>query len=271
MPLRQTIDQLPLWAFLFATAAVFLIAVEVGFRIGRRYRRSRREGDQKSQVGSVMAASLGLLAFFLAFTFGMAGSRFDDRKRLVHEEANAIGTTYLRAELLPEPHRTGIQTLLREYVEVRAGAVGGGLETVQQTIARSEELHQLLWSQTVALAEKDASPVVTGLFIQSLNEVIDLHAKRVTAGLRNRIPVTIWTTLYFVAFLSMGLMGYHAGLTGTRSLTASLALVLAFSAVMLLITDLERPEQKFFNVSQQAIIKLKTQLSPPDPQHSPRP
>jgi hypothetical protein len=212
-----------------------------------------------------MAASLGLLAFFLAFTFGIAGSRFDDRKKLVIEEANTIGTTYLRAELLPEPHRTEIQTLLREYVEVRAGAVGGGLETIQQAIARSEELHQLLWSQTLALAEKNASPVFTGLFIQSLNAVIDFHTARVTAGLRNRIPASIWVTLYFMAFLSMAVMGYHAGLTGTRSLIANLALVFAFSAAMVLITDLERPEQKLFNVSQQAMMDLQSKLSPPSP------
>ena len=208
MRFSQPLDQFPLWALFVATAVVFLLAIEVGFHIGR-YRRSRRAGDQKSQVGSVMAASLGLLAFFLAFTFGMAGSRFDDRKKLVLEEANTIGTTYLRAELLPEPHRTEIQTLLREY--------------------------------------------------------IDIHAARVTTGLRNRIPVSIWVTLYFVAFLSMSVMGYHAGLTGTRSLTANLPLVFAFSAVMLLITHLERPEQKLFNVSQQAMINLESKLSSPSP------
>ena len=264
MPLSQVLDQFPLWAAFVSTAAVFLLAVEVGFRIGS-YRRSRREDDQKSQVGSVMAASLGLLAFFLAFTFGIASSRFDDRKKLVLEEANTIGTTYLRADLLPEPHRTEIQTLLREYVELRAGAVGAGFETIQRGIARSEELHQLLWAQAVALAEKNASPVVTALFIQSLNAVIDLHTARVTVGLRNRIPASIWVTLYFVAFLSMAVMGYHAGLTGTRSLAANLALVCAFSAVMVLITDLERVDQKLFNVSQQAMIDLESKLSPPGP------
>ena len=264
MPLSQLLDQFPLWAAFVATAAVFLLAVEVGFRIGS-YRRSRREDDQKSQVGSVMAASLGLLAFFLAFTFGIASSRFDDRKKLVLEEANTIGTTYLRADLLPEPHRTEIQTLFREYVEIRAGLAGASSETIQRGIVRSEELHQLLWSQAVALAEKNVSPVVTSLFIQSLNAVIDLHTARVTAGLRNRIPASIWVTLYFVAFLSMAVMGYHAGLTGTRSLTANLAIVFAFSAVMVLITDLERPEQQFFNVSQQAMIELESKLSPPGP------
>jgi hypothetical protein len=264
MSLSHPLDQFPLWTLFVATAVVFLLAAEVGFRIGR-YRHSRREAAQKSQVGSIMAASLGLLAFFLAFTFGIASSRFDDRKKLVLEEANTIGTTYLRAELLPEPHRTEIQTLLREYVEVRAGAVGGGLETIQRAIARSEELHRLLWSQTLGLAEKNASPVFTGLFIQSLNAVIDLHTARVTAGLRNRIPASIWVTLYFMAFLSMAVMGYHAGLTGTRSLTANLALVFAFSAAMVLITDLERPEQKLFNVSQQAMIDLESKLSPPGP------
>jgi hypothetical protein len=212
-----------------------------------------------------MGASFGLLAFFMAFTFSMAGSRFDVRKTLVLEEANAIGTAYLRAQLLPEPYRTEIQNLLREYVEARAGAVGAGLEQVKQVIARSEELHDLLWSQAVALADKNASSILSGLFIESLNDVIDLHGKRVTAGLLNRIPASIWVTLYFVAILSMAVMGYHAGLTGTRSLTANLVMVLAFSAVMLLITDLERPEQKLFNVSQQAMIELESKLSPRAP------
>jgi hypothetical protein len=212
-----------------------------------------------------MGASLGLLAFFMAFTFSMAASRFDARKTLVLEEANAIETTYLRAQLLPEPYRTEIQGLLREYVEVRVGAVGAGLEKVKQVIVRSEELHDLLWFQAVASAEKNRSSIVHGLFIKSLNDVIDLHGKRVTTGLLNRIPASIWVTLYFVAVLSMAVMGYHAGLSGTRSLTANLAIVLAFSAVMLLITDLERPEQKLFNVSQQAMIELESRLSPRAP------
>ncbi len=261
MPYSQPLDHFPLWALFATTAVVFLLAVELGFRTGR-HKHSRQEEEQKSQVGSIMAASLGLLAFFLAFTFGMAASRFDARKNLVLEEANAIATCYLRTDLLPEPHRTETQGLLREYVELRARAVHAGLEKIQQAIARSEELHDLLWSQAVAVVEENGSPIVASLFIQSLNAVIDLHGKRVTAGLRNRIPGSIWVTLYFVAFLSMAVMGYHAGLTGTRSLTANLALILAFSAVMLLITDLERPEQKLFSVSQQAMIDLESKMSP---------
>ena len=128
-------------------------------------------------------------------------------------------------------------------------------------VVRSEELHSLLWSKVVALIEKSPSSVVTGLFIQSLNDMLDLHGKRVTVGLRNRIPTTIFLTLYFVAFLSMAMMGYQAGLIGMRSLVANLALVITFSAVLMLITDLERPSQKLFGVSQQSIVELKSKLS----------
>ncbi len=106
---------------------------------------------------------------------------------LLLSEANAIGTTYLRAAMLPEPMRTDTRNLLREYVDVRLEAVQPG--KLEQSLSRSEELHERLWSEAVAAAEKDRSPI-TGLFIQSLNEVIDLHAKRVMAGLGSRIPAT---------------------------------------------------------------------------------
>ena len=260
MPYSQPLDHIPIWALFIVTVLVFLIAVEVGFRVGK-LKRSRREQAQKAQVSTVLGASLALLAFFLAFTFSMASSRYDTRRELVLEETNVIETTSLRAQLLPEPYRTEIQDLLLKYVDVRARVgLANKNETIQQLIVRSEELHSLLWSQVVALIEKKPSSVVTGLFIQSLNNVIDLHGKRVTVSMRNRIPTIIFLTLYFVAFLSMAMMGYQAGLIGMRSLVANLALVITFSAVLMLITDLERPSQKLFGVSQQSIVELRSKL-----------
>jgi hypothetical protein len=120
----------------------------------------------------------------------------------------------------------------------------------------------MLWSEVVALTESTPTTVVTGLFVQSLNEVLDLHAKRLAVALHNRIPFTIFITLYFVAFLSMAMMGYQAGLTGKRAPIASLALILVLSAVMILIIDLERPAQSVFNVSQRAMIELNARINP---------
>lgn len=139
-------------------------------------------------VGSI----LGLLAFLLAFTFGLAAARFEARRQTVLEEANAIGTTYLRARLLPDPERTESAKLLREYVDVRLpdSRQKNTSQAITQAITRSEELQEQLWSQAIAAAEKKPT-VVTGLFVQSLNEVIDLHAKRTLVGGRSRIPISI--------------------------------------------------------------------------------
>jgi hypothetical protein len=189
----------------------------------------------------------------------MAATRFEARRQMVLDEANAIGTTYLRAALLPEPHRTEIRTLLRDYVQLRLEAVQPGMTVPAR--ARSEELQGQLWAQTVIVAEKKPTPI-TGLFIQSLNEVIDLHAKRVTMGLRNRIPITIWVALYATAILAMAGLGYYAGLASTTRSLASLTLVITFSGILFLIADLDRPQEGLLRVSQQAMIDLQKSLTP---------
>ena len=151
------LDLLPIWGVFLATVAAVLLAVEGGFRLGR-YRRRRSEQEDRPPVGEMVAATLALLAFLLAFTFGLAASRFDVRKGLVIEEANAIGTTSLRAGLLPEPHRSDVRRLLREYVDVRLEAVQPG--KLSRSIGRSEELHARLWAHAVAVGEAaDLAPV----------------------------------------------------------------------------------------------------------------
>ena len=254
------LDLLPIWGVFLATVAVVLLAVEGGFRLGQ-YRRRRSEQEDRPPVGEMVAATLALLAFMLAFTFGLAASRFDVRRGLVIDEANAIGTTYLRAGLLPEPHRSDVRSLLREYVDVRLEAVQPG--KLSQSIGRSEELHARLWAHAVAVGEKNPGSIVVGLFIASLNEVIDLHAKRLALGVRNRIPGTIWAALSFVAIIGTSVMGYHAGLAGSGRSLALLALVLAFSAVVTLIADLDRPQEGLLRVSQQTMIELQKTLAAP--------
>ena len=254
------LDLLPIWGVFLATVAVVLLAVEGGFRLGQ-YRRRRSEQEDRPPVGEMVAATLALLAFMLAFTFGLAASRFDVRRGLVVDEANAIGTTYLRAGLLPEPHRSDVRSLLREYVDVRLEAVQPG--KLSQSISRSEELHARLWAHAVAVGEKNPGSIVVGLFIASLNEVIDLHAKRLALGVRNRIPGTIWAALSFVAIIGTSVMGYHAGLAGSGRSLALLALVLAFSAVVTLIADLDRPQEGLLRVSQQTMIDLQKTLAAP--------
>lgn len=264
MQIRDPLDYLPLWGVYVATVAVVLLSFEVGFRLERyRLRRSEQEKEKEKEqpVGAMVGATLGLLGFMLAFTFGLAASQYYHRRDLVLAEANAIGTTYLRAEMLTEPHRTEIRNLLREYVDVR---VSIQQENLNQVIHRSEELHRRLWSQAVAEVKKNPTFFIAGLFIGSLNEVIDLHGERLEAGLRRRIPGIIWFVLYFITVLAMAAIGYHAGLTGTRRSLSILAVVLTFSAVISLIADLDRSAEGLLKVSQQAMVDLRNTIIAPE-------
>jgi hypothetical protein len=255
--IREPLDFVPLWLLFLVACVLSWLALEGGFRLGK-WRHSRTLEEKVTPVGAMVASILGLLAFMLAFTFGMAANRFDARRQAVLEEANAIGTTYLRARLLPEPQRTEVARLLRDYVDVRVRAVQEG--NVAEAIARSEELQQLAWSEAVQAAEKTPGSIMTGLFVQSLNEMIDVHAKRVLVGTRTRIPLSIWAGLFSLALLGMASVGYQAGLSATRRSPAMLGMVLAFAGILFLIADLDRSREGFLTVSQQALIDLQRSM-----------
>src|SRR5512147_1466558 len=114
MQARTLFDNLPLWGVFASILAVIMIAVEVGYLLGK-FRRERPKQEKEGSVSAMVGATLGLLAFMLAFTFGLAASRFDARRLALVDESNAVATAYLRAGLVPEPHRTELRTLLREY------------------------------------------------------------------------------------------------------------------------------------------------------------
>lgn len=246
------LDAVPLWLLTVLTLFAVCAAVEAGYRLGR-HRRQSADHEAEAPVGAIVAATLGLLAFVLAFTFSMAASRFDNRRQVVLDEANAIGTTYLRAGMLAEPQRTEVRRLLRAYVEERIRGIDDG--EIDKVLMASNEYHKRLWAEAEAAAKVDRSPIVS-LFVGSLNEMIDLHAKRIQAGLRSRIPLVIWLALAFVTIVSMLAMGFQMGLAGKPRTPAAFALMLTFSAVILLIADLDRPGEGLLEVSQQATIDV---------------
>jgi hypothetical protein len=261
MPVTEPIDALPLWALFIVILLVVLLSVEFGYRLGK-YRRARHEQEKEAPLGTMVGATLGLLAFILAFTFGLAAARFDARRQALLDEANAIGTTYLRAGMLPERGEE-VRRLLRDYVGTRLEAVESG--KVAEGIRRSEDIQQKVWREAEAVGQKNPNSIVVGLFVQSLNQMIDLHAARLQAGLRSRIPGAIWLGLFAVASLSLATMGYHAGLSGTRRSLAILAVAVTFSVVIELIADLDRPLEGVLRVSHQALLDVQRSMSPPSP------
>ena len=236
------------------TVLLLLAGNELGYR-GGRWRRTRMPEGEKTSSTAIQGSTLGLLAFMLAFTFGMAVSRFDARKQLVLDEASAILRAYQRAQLLPEPHRSESSSLLQEYVKLRLQiAPLRSIADVEPLLKRSEAVQQGLWQEAAALTERP-TPVLN-LFLQSLSELTDLQLKRVRAGVWNRLPAAIVATLYGIAFLALTAMGYGAGLADSRTAIPSVMLILTFSAIIVLIVDLDRPRQQLFRVVQEPIADV---------------
>lgn len=256
------LEKVPLWGIFGFTVVMVLTSIWIGAVLGKRRRRQREQEDESS-FSTIIGATLGLLAFMLAFTFGIAAERFQTRKQLLLNEVNAIGTTYLRAGLLLEPHRSEVRKLLREYVDIRANIAREAprqrqLEKFKESVSRSEALQNQLWSHAVALAAADRSSEIDALFISSLNEVIDFHNSRVTV-IQYHIPTLIWDVLFFITFLSMATVGYQAGLSGQGSVKMGIVLALSFSAVIFLIADLDRVTGTL-RVNQQPMFDLQKQM-----------
>jgi hypothetical protein len=235
--------------FLIGLGAI-LVAIELGHWLG-----VRAGGESAGNLSTLEGAVIGLLALILGFTFAMSLSRFETRRDAILTEANAIGTTALRARLLPEAHRKEVLALLRDYVNVRLDITQrpGTQADLTAAIEKSNALQEKLWQRAMAMAATDNAMVPTGLFIQTLNETIDDQAKRL-AALRNRVPNIVLLALFGIAIVASGFAGYASGLDARRSRVPVYVMGLLAFAVITLILDLDRPGAGFIEVSQQPMI-----------------
>ncbi len=254
----------PLSVILLLLTGTLLASARIGNALGQRAREKSNE-RARSQVTTAQAAVFGLLALLLAFTFSMAAGRFDTRKQLVLQEANAIGTAFLRADLLSADARAQSQALLRRYIDVRLDFYEAGTDVpkVEKSLRTTEDLQSALWAIAVTESQRDLRSVPVGLYTSSLNEVIDLHAKR-TIALIDHVPNTILWILFAVASLSMLAMGYGNGLDGQKYRFSSTTTAVLIALVILLIVDLDRPRRGLIEVSQKSMIDLKQTLARSD-------
>ncbi len=259
MAISRLIDWMPLGGLYALCVLLVLGSIGFGFLLGKR----RRNADAKlpeGAVGSVIAAMLGLLAFFLAITFGIASGRFDARRQLLLDEVNAIGTAMLRADMMPEPHRSEIRRLIKRYVDIRAG-IPADPQALAARIAESEQIQDQIWKHAVAIAQIHPDSEIVALFVSSLNEMFDLHTSRTTHALQYRIPGVIWIGLIVVTFFSMSAVGMLFGVAGKCDWLILVALALTYSAVVLLIADLDSPAQGMLRVSQRPMQELRDKLN----------
>jgi NADH:ubiquinone oxidoreductase subunit 6 (subunit J) len=257
------LDLIPIWLLFIGAMSLMVFFIEVGFRLGKRALLNAKKA-QISQVRAIMGAGLGLLAFILAFTFSTAQSHFELRVQSVAEEARIARNAFMQADLLAEPERTQAKQLLKDYIDLRSNMRNSSNLNVSEAIAElisfSEQIQKKLWALAVNASRQNTGDQSTeksnDAFMASVLALIDIHFTRVHSSVMNRIPLTIWITLYLMAALSMIIMGYQAGLTERRSPVATVTLALAFSAVIILITDLDRPVMRFFQVNRQLLVDL---------------
>jgi hypothetical protein len=228
--------------------------------IGQNYgiNQSKKVPDlQRTPVGSVTGASFALLAFLLAFTFQIAASRYDARKKLFLDEVTNIRTTYLRAALLPEPYLTDARKLIREYVNIRV-ELSGDLSKLDHFMSRSDQILDSLWTKTAQLPMTNLSPAIFSLYASSVNNLVDNYNQRVTVNLEYRIPPIIFWVLFFVTFFCMVLLGYQFGISGKGNIKIFTLLALTFASVMFLILVLDNP--RLSRLNQKPLLTLEQQL-----------
>lgn len=251
MGFRAFLNSLPLGMAFLGTAAMILLCWGIGFRLG--YRRSESGDRRESLEGEVVATALGMLAFVLAITFGMAEARYDARRQVLFDEVVAIRTAYLRAGLVKEPDRGAVRGLLREYVDARLEVRASS--DIAAASARAEVLHDSLWTHTVAIAAANPTDI-GGMVVEGVNDVIKIHVQRAALAMAVRIPEPIWLALYVLTALGMVMLGHHCGVKRDHPSFGVIGLAVSFALVILLIDALDRPQHGFFTLSQRPMVEL---------------
>lgn len=253
--------QLSIGGFFLLTVLVVALSIEGGYRLGRLAQRRTHE-EKEAAASAISGATLGLMAFILAFTFAIVADRYDARKALVRDDANSIRTVFLRAEFLPEPDRAKAATLLQHYLDIRLEAgVSSDPEKVARVVSESGRIHRQLWDQAVAHGREDLNSDVAALYIEALNEMISVHALRMSIALGTRLPDEIWSVLFALLALSMLGFGYHSAIAGSRRSWATPFMALSFAVVVVLIAALDRPLSGYFAASQQPLADLRAEMA----------
>lgn len=234
-----------------------VIAIEIGYRCGFAGKSSADDAS-RSHINNIQSSIIGILALLLAFTFSLALQRFDSRSEAVVDEANAIGTTYLRALLLPAELRDNARRLLRDYAGLRVEA---GTKTLVQReeqaalMAKAAQVQNALWDSARQAAAMDPNPVSTGLFIQSLNDMIDSFGRR-DAALSRHVPEVVLLLLYATFLMVGGIVGYASGVSAHRPSMVSYLMVALIVVLVFIIIDLDRPRRGLIEVDQKSMRDL---------------
>jgi len=247
----------PLWLVGLGVLATLLLAVEIGYR-GHLWLVRRRAGDEAKEDGQthLLGAVLGLLALLLGFTFSLSLDRYETRRDLVVQEANALGTAWLRTQLLEEPNRAVVAGRLRNYVAARVA----WSKAPHADPAAASAGQQALWTAVGAALRTDSSPQLTRGLMDAVNESFDLAASRIYER-QAHIPDRVLFVLLLYTVLSSVMLGYVLAGSGRPHRIATFLTLMLLSLALVLILDLDRPRSGAIQVSQQPLEDLVANMS----------
>ena len=241
----------------YVSAGLFLlmvVAMLIGTKTGKRLQVNEND-ESRGQANAVQGSLLGLLALLLGFTFSLSLGRYDERATEVVNEANAIGTAWLRTDLVAEPQRAEAKRLLREYGRLRVEAASvSAVDTDRRRnlIAEAEHVFDDLWNLATAEARAAPSPVTFGL-IASLNDMIDALSNR-DAAVERHVPELVLMLLFGTFILLGGIIGFASAISNVRPGVPVYAMLGLIVILVFLILDLDRPRRGLIEVDQTKLV-----------------
>jgi hypothetical protein len=254
------------WQIGLALLIAMFVASALGEWLNRRVAKKkvkRDDDDGGGKEGYIVSATLGLLALLMGFTFSLAVDRYEARRMLVLDEANAIGTTYLRTQMLEPVDRVRISKMLVDYTDNRIALAKAPRDQIEPLMVKNDQMLTDLWTATLA-----AWPSIKGLdfsssYLETMNNMIDLDAARKAARLA-RVPSTVFFVLFLYVITSAGVLGFAGANKEGRGATLFLFLLLAIS--LLLTLDIDRPASGRITESQAPMERLRASLATTPPE-----
>jgi hypothetical protein len=255
--------QIPLWVVIFLFLLVLLFPMEIGFRMGARYKRLHPDRDGEVHGDVTLTAMLTLLALMLAFTYSFSMSRADLRKQAHIAEVNTLGTAFLRADLLPEPGRSEVRQRLYGYTKSRYVEPGTitTLEEMKQVVIRSEEIQSTIWPAVKSALRQpgDMTDPERALLVSAINDVLDAHTTRM-AVIYDRLPTAVLALMVLIAGTALGVAAFNSSLSGYLIRWRMTVFAFILASLMYLILDYDMMMRGFIQVDHSSLIGLMEEM-----------
>jgi hypothetical protein len=263
--LMNWLSSLTLTGLTLFVLITMLLAAFVGHAVHlwARHRAKAGEKEDHNQEGYLVGSLLGFLALLMAFSFSMALDRYEERRHLVIQEANAIGTAYLRTQLLDEPHRGRLSGLLVAYTDNRIALGTGSHAGLDRQLAMNDRLLTDIWAAVTAARESANAHGITTAVLMTFNEVIDLDTERKVAR-QVRVPAPVLMLLYWFLIMTAAVVGYV--LDERRARLGAFVLFVLLSMYVSIIADLNRPASGNIKESQEPMLMLRQSLKSQPPE-----